>query len=145
MQITFYANNSEYNRINKVLTSAETLEGTLRESSNVVNPSITVQAGSGIVTYNYCYIPDFKRYYFIDEITSVRNGLWNVKLHSDPLMSFKTAILNSTGVLSNSTSEDDNYLIGSQYVVNCKNSTDIINFSGGFNDNGEYILITAGG
>lgn len=145
MQITFYANNSEYNRINKVLTSAETLEGTLRESSNVVNPSITVQAGSGIVTYNYCYIPEFKRYYFIDEITSIRNGLWNVKLKVDVLMSFKDQILLCSGIVGDSTNNGSTYLQGSQFVANCKNYTDIVNFSNGFNSDGEYILITAGG
>lgn len=145
MEIQFYLNNSEYNKINKSLTSGETLTGTLRDQSNVVNPTIVVEGGSAITTYNYCYIPEFHRYYFINEIVSIRNNIWSVSLKSDVLMSFKDQILKCSGIVEDSTTEGTAYLNGSQFVSNCKNYTDIVNFANGFNSEGEYILITAGG
>ena len=50
-------------------------------------------------SYNYCYIPEFKRYYFIDEIVSVKNGIWRVSLHVDVLESFKAYYMNLNCVI----------------------------------------------
>lgn len=43
---------------------------------------------------NYCYIPNFKRYYFIKDIISVGKYLWRINMSTDSLMSFKDGILN---------------------------------------------------
>lgn len=43
---------------------------------------------------NYCYIPDFKRYYFIKDIISVGKYLWRINMTTDSLMSYKDEILN---------------------------------------------------
>lgn len=145
MKITLYHNNSEKNKISKTLSSANEFEGTLRDTSNVVNPSILL-ACDNPTTFNYAYIPAFNRYYFITEMTSVRNDLWQVALKSDPLMSFKSGILSSQVILNETTTTGgNNYLAGRNWVANCKNITDIINFPSGLLDSGEYILITAGG
>ena len=45
--------------------------------------------------YNYCYIPIFERYYFIDEWTW-DGGMWSALCHVDVLASFRSAILNSS-------------------------------------------------
>ena len=145
MDITLYVNNSEINRIGKNLTGAITISGTLREQTNVIEPDILVSMENP-TTYNYAYISAFKRYYFIKDITSVRNGLWRLHLAVDTLETYKTEILNCSGILD-STNETglDNYLSGEQWITNVKNTTNIVNFPNGFNDNGEFILITAGG
>lgn len=147
MDITLYVNNSEVNKIKKSLSGANTLTGKLRNESNVISPQILIAAenpaGYG---YNYCYIPDFKRYYFIKDITSIRQGIWNLSLESDPLMSFADAILNCQVILNETTETGkSNYLPGRNWVNNCKNKTDILNFSNGLNNEGQFILITAGG
>lgn len=145
MEIKLYVNHSEANKIHKIITDEETLVGTLRNESNVVEPTIVIQHTNPTV-FNYVYIPDFHRYYFINEITSIRNSLWTIKLNSDPLMSFSQEIL-ACPVILNETSETgkSRYLQGRNWVNNCKNKTDILTFSNGLNNEGEYILITAGG
>lgn len=45
---------------------------------------------------NYAYIPDFGRYYFIVDVTSVRTDLWSVTLQVDPLMSHRDEIYGQT-------------------------------------------------
>lgn len=145
MDITLYKNNSEKNKIRKNLSNEHTLSGTLRNESNVVNPAIIINIDNPTV-YNYVYIPMFGRYYFITDYVSMRTGIWQINLKSDVLMSFKDSILNSRALIQNTQSVGkSDYLNGSNWVTNCKTKTDIISFSNGLLNNGEYILITAGG
>ena len=145
MNLRLCVNNSEKNKINKSLTAGVTLSGTLRNESNVVNPSIVINIENPTI-YNYAYIEDFKRYYFITDYVSLRTGIWQINLKSDVLMSFKDSILASSVLInSTETTGKNNYLSGSSWVSNCKAKTDILTFSQGLLDNGQYILITAGG
>ena len=144
MDIRLCNNNSEKNRINKSITAGITLSGALRNSSNVVTPTIIINIENPTI-YNYAYIPEFKRYYFITDYISVRTGIWQLNLKSDVLMSFKDSILASRVLVNKSESNGNNYLSGSNWVSNCKAKTDIISFSGGLLNDGQYILITAGG
>lgn len=144
MDIRLCNNNSEKNKINKTITAGITLSGTLRNSSNVVTPTIIINIENPTI-YNYAYIPEFKRYYFITDYISVRKGIWQLNLKSDVLMSFKDSILASRVLVNKSESNGNNYLSGSNWVSNCKAKTDIISFSGGLLNDGQYILITAGG
>lgn len=138
-------NNSENNKINKSVISGETLTGTLKNESDVINPSVLI-AAENPTDYNYCYIEEFKRYYYITDITSVRSGIWQLNLKSDPLMSFKTQILACSGILDETTNIGaQKYLNGRNWITLEKSKTDIVNFSSGLNDDGEFILITAGG
>lgn len=145
MDITLYINHSEVNRIGKNLTNAFMLSGTLREQTNVIEPDILITMGNP-TEFNYAYIPAFKRYYFIKDITSVRNDLWRLHLVVDTLETYKTEILNCSCILD-STNETglDNYLTSGNWVAKVKDKTEIKNFPNGLLDTGEFILITAGG
>ena len=145
MNIQLCSNTSEKNKINKAITTGITLSGSLRNESNIVNPSITINIDNPTI-YNYAYIPEFNRYYFITNYISLRTGMWQINLKSDVLMSFKDSILSSE-VLINKTeiTGKNSYLNGSNWVNNCKTKTDIITFPNGLLDDGKYILITAGG
>ena len=145
MEITLYKNNSEKNKISKSLSNGHTLSGTLRNESNVVSPTIIINIDNP-TSYNYAYIPMFGRYYFITDFVSLRTGIWQINLKSDVLMSFKDSILGSRALIQNTQSVGkSDYLNGSNWVTNCKTKTDIISFSNGLLNDGQYILITAGG
>lgn len=61
-------------------------------------------------------------------------------------MSFASQILACKGILDETTSTGkNNYLRGRNWVALEKSKTDIVTFPSGLNDNGEFILITAGG
>lgn len=64
-----------------------------------------------IISCNYMYIPTFNRYYFIDDIISVRNNLWRIVAHVDVLMSFKKEILNQTVLINRNEFDFDLFLI----------------------------------
>lgn len=145
MDIKLYKNHSEKNKITKTLTGEVEYTGTLRDETSVINPTVLIHA-TNLSLYNYAYIPEFHRYYFIRDVVSVRNGLWRVSMSVDVLMSFKDDIYDLNVILSDTESTGQNdYYAGDQWRSLVKAKTDIIKFSNGLLDNGEYILITAGG
>lgn len=145
MNIILYVNNSEKNKIGKNLTDDFLLSGTVRDATNIINPVILIELNE-IGNYNYCYISSFNRYYFITDITVIRTGLYAISLMVDVLESFKTDIKNLSVILLNTQNVGvNNYLPSQVFRNNVKAKTDIINFPNGLNDNGEFILITAGG
>jgi hypothetical protein len=145
MEIVLYVTGSESNALDKVLQNSYELQGSLRSESSIINPTFLVQANN-ITQYNYCFIPDFNRYYFITDIVSIRTNLWRVSCRVDVLMSFKTQILNLDVTISDATAPDiETYKNGEQWQALVKTKTDVINFPNGLLDNGEYILITSGG
>lgn len=145
MNIILYVNNSEKNKIGKALTNDFSLSGTLRDATNIINPVILIEI-SEIGNYNYCYINNFNRYYFITDITVIRTGLFAISLMVDVLESFKSDIKNLSVILLNTQNVgSSNYLPSPVFRNNVKSKTDILNFPNGLNDSGEFILITAGG
>lgn len=145
MNITLYINKSEKNKIGKNLSNDFPLSGALRDATNIINPVILIELNE-IGNYNYCYIPEFNRYYFITDITVIRTGLFAISLMVDVLESFQTSIKNLSVILLNTQNVgSSNYLSSPVFRNNVKSKTDIINFPNGLNDSGEFILITAGG
>lgn len=76
------------------LKSVDNIRGTLRDECSVSNPVITIEYAT-FPTFNYCYIPTFSRYYYIDNIIVLRNGVYELYLRCDVLMSFKDVIKNN--------------------------------------------------
>ena len=145
MKITLYTNNSEKNKLEKNLANAKEFSGNLREESSIVNPSILIQTENPS-SFNYAYIPEFKRYYFITDAISVRTNIWRISLHCDVLMSFKDSIKSTSIILSDTeTTGQTNYMSGEQWARNVKDTTEIVNFPKALPVKGEYILITSGG
>lgn len=147
MDIILYQTTSERERINKDLSSSLPLSGYLRGECSVTNPSFNIEV-TNPSDYNYCYIQDFGRYYYITNIVSVRTNIWRIDCDVDVLMSFKDAILNLDVIVSDISlgeSPVSTYFSGDQWASTVRTKTDIINFPNGLLDNGEYILITSGG
>ena len=68
-------------------------EGTLRVPSSILKPTITFQFGKDWCpkNINYCYIPEFRRYYFVND-WEYSTGLWVCYLEVDVMASFKSEI-----------------------------------------------------
>ena len=144
--ISLFKTASENNRVVKVLTDEKQLSGELRNQTSVLNPTIRIESADNISGYNYCYISEFGRYYYITDIVSVRTNCWVVSLRCDVLMSYKDEI-QSMNVILNNTQETglSNYLVSPNWVNLVKTKTDIKVFPSGLSEQGEFILITAGG
>lgn len=117
MEIRLIKYAQENNRVDKdtYFGTIKVLQGTMRTPTSILYPIIQIAEDSSIIDYNYCYISEFKRYYFVTDIVSTRNGLWEISLSVDVLMSFKTDILKQTCIVSRNEFEynlmlEDKYL-----------------------------------
>lgn len=144
--ISLFKTNSENNRVVKTLTDEKQLSGELRNQTSVLNPSIRIESADNISAYNYAYISEFGRYYYITDIVSVRTNCWVVSLRCDVLMSYKDEIQGLNVILDNTQETGlSNYLSSPNWVNLVKTKTDIKVFPSGLSEQGEFILITAGG
>lgn len=145
MTIVLYDNNSPFNKVEKDITQVGTLTGTLRGEADVVHPRILIETDV-LPDFNYAEISTFGRYYYLEDVKNIRRSLWEITLKSDPLMSFKDVVYNSSGIVKNTEAFGANdYLDAEMWVRTAKDKTDIYPFPSGLLDSGEYILITAGG
>lgn len=146
MEIKLYKTSSPRKKLVKDLTDGITLTGTLRGQSSVMSPSLQIQ-DIAVLGYNYCYIPDFGRWYYINGIDVLRSNLYELTLGIDVLMTYAAEIRNNTAIIDRTESgtSANVYIDNGTFVNTSKLETATYNFSGGFNDTPEYILITAGG
>lgn len=105
-EIHTYKSSAEQNRVDKTnfLTADMIISGVLREASSLIHPSITFTSDI-IPTFNYVYIPIFNRYYYVTDITSIKNKLWQMSLTVDVLMTYKEALLACTGYIDRNENE----------------------------------------
>ena len=145
MQIILYNNASEPNTINKTISNALTLSGALREESSISKPKFRICSNSNLAQYNYCYIPEFARYYFISEIVIERNGVWNISTKCDVLESFKEKILGLEAVIGRQEKEYNLYFSDPEWKVYENDRVMTRDFPSGFDNTGTYYLTVAGG
>ena len=147
MEIKLYKNLSENNVICKTLTQIKSVEANLKNDVSIINPILVLNYTSNILDSNYCFIPKFDRYYFIDEIVPITGDRCIVKCRVDVLESFKEDIKSLTVILDKAQSiyKSNKYLDDGSFVVENKDFNTIYNFPNGFNEEGTFILICAGG
>lgn len=95
----------------------------LKEPTSIINPTLELHAAD-ISAYNYAHISAFGRYYFMKDITSVANNLWQITLEVDPMATYKSSIGNSTQYVLRSASSYDGDIVDSLYPT--KGNTDLI-------------------
>lgn len=145
MNIKLYINNSEKNRLIKNITNEYSIDCIIKNPTNLYEPEIHVTSFNP-THYNYCYITEFKRYYFIDNITSLNNNSWLIKLSIDVLHTYSNEIIKCNGIITKNPDDNiDLYLHSDIWKTNVKTKTFIKQFPSGLSNDGEYILITAGG
>ena len=108
----------------KVPTAAQLAAGasfscTLLESTSLMNPTFKLSIGSNPIDYNYCYVADFHRYYFVRDITS-DNNFWYITCEIDALASHKAEILAGSHYVLRSASNYDEYISDSAYISKMK-------------------------
>ena len=93
MDIDLYTTDSAKNVLNKKLTKVKTIDGTILEyDQNVNNLRISLYSSD---IFNYVYIPDFKRYYFVNDVSISENGIKIYDLACDLLMTFADIVKQS--------------------------------------------------
>ena len=135
MTLTLYKNNSEQNAVTKSLTQIQTMTGTLRNGTSIIDPVILVSDVTDISGVNYCKINEFNRYYFINNIKSLNNNLWELSCHVDVLQSYADEIRAQSGIVERQENYFNLYLNdGNTFQVYQNPQIATIKFPAGFTD-----------
>lgn len=122
---TFYKNNKKINSTKLPVAAADdiTLSVELKNVTNMFTPSLVISAdvftdGLGHIVnpmrYNYCYLPDFERYFFVRSWSWIL-GRWECALEVDVMASFKTEIGNTNAFILRAASQYDADIIDTKY------------------------------
>lgn len=141
MQLKLYKSLDEKNRIRKTLTCELALNGALRDNSSVIKPTILIQTDP--LDYNYAYIPEFGRYYYITNITAFRKNAWLIDLKCDVLMSYADDIYKLRALIDREETKSQQYVSG-DFVLDARHNTEKIAFNNPFTEK-NYILVTLKG
>lgn len=114
---------TDYSKRKNSTKQANLLTGTeidinLLDESSIINPSFQTQTVPQ--NANYFYIPDFNRYYFLNNATKISKDLTEFNLEVDPLASFKSNIGSTAAHISYSSTGYDKDIIDpriAQYIT----------------------------
>lgn len=144
MQITIYKNFSKEVNSTKQPSGGTAVSCTLKEDTSLLHPVFILQGAD----FEVNYVSWGSRYYFVDDIVSIRNGAVELHCSVDPLASFKSAIGSSTQYVVRSASNWSARVVDKFYP--CTSDVDVSrvsldNLHTGFVNGGTYVLGTLGG
>lgn len=96
VKVKFYNFIKTPNSTKRVAEDMESVELNckFKQATSIVDPVLIVNS-SDIYRYNYCYIEEFGRYYFVSNHTSYPNNIWEVSCSVDVMATYKTEILST--------------------------------------------------
>lgn len=141
MTVIFYKYNGIKNKINKTLENGLTVNDVvMRNDFDITAFELLIKDINFNSEYNYCYIQDLGRYYFIESVEKMNGTIYKIRLTVDVLKSFSTQIENINAIITKSENPDDNF-------VDCEKSenytSEVINLTDNFNHSGNLILVTS--
>ena len=146
--VKIYKNSSAPDYFDKILSGETTVSCEFKAPIDVVNPTIYISASASYDGYNYCYIEEFGRYYYMKAVGGNSQTI-TYECHSDPLMSFKSQIRQCPAVIARNPWHWDLYLPDPKIPVEARTISAVIPFTTNQNAfNGThncYILTCLGG
>lgn len=122
MNIQLYINKSDVRALNKNITLLSEANVILKDSTDIMRPIIQLASAELPPGANYCYIPDFKRYYFISAQNIQPGKLLQIRLDVDVLMSFKDEVNSAQVVAVKSSNKFNRYLTDDIPTLNMQNN-----------------------
>ena len=140
--LKLYKNSSENNDVSKTLTDEHKVTGYSRAAVDMLNPVIEL-AGIEVNSYNYCYVQELNRYYYIENINISPNGVYRLSMRIDVLMTYRDDIMASHGLITKN--REYNPYTG-DVDVESRYTLEKHEFENGFDfTNGDFVLVTMRG
>ena len=144
--VKFYKTSSKKEVVNKVLTGEVTKTNVqLKEGCNISDPVLKLGYNSTLSNYNYCYIPEFGRYYFFvkpPEVTIGQEML--ITLHVDVRKTYPDAIKNCTAHVIRSSSNYDKMIPDNMIINKVNNKITQRKIGNGFTRANKYYVLIGG-
>lgn len=142
--VTLYNYSGKSNVFSKTLQNGVDVVGAFKYGVDVLTPCVILRGD--YADYNYAYIAEFKRFYFVDKVRHTEQNSVELYLTVDVLQSFKDYIADCSGTV---TSREN----ANPYISNRSNVYDIrplferVNFSENtpFKLSGDIIMVTLKG
>ncbi len=114
MELKLYHVSDGDNVINKTKLLVSTLTINLKRDVNISSPSLilTNDSPTGFDGVNYAEMPDLGRFYFVDDIRSLSNKIWELSLSCDVIETYKADILASKARLHRNIKTGDYFDVG---------------------------------
>lgn len=135
--LELYKVTNQPNELTKTLNNAIIVEGAFRGEIDSID--VIVEIESNTYEFNYVYIPSLNKYYFLQNIVHVNAKVIRMLLHCDVLMTYKTDILASYGLVIQGGTINPYY---SSIESETRQTIRRTNFPYKFNDSGNYVLVT---
>ena len=143
MEIRLYINHSEKERVNKILTNELILNGDLTNDCPILTPTFQLEI-ENMTMYNYMYVPDFNRYYFIENPVNMGGNYYSVPCTEDYISSWWNDIKECNAVIERQSNEWNLYLNDGTFKAESTNKTATILFPNDLFTQENYILCVAG-
>lgn len=140
-----YQYSGKNNVINKTLENPQSVNGLMIEPFDVIHPKIKFRCEPPFI-YNYLYITQLNRYYFVTNTEILNANTVLLSLQLDVLKTYATDLLNATGtIVSRETA--NKYINTRDNIHDIRPNFEKINFSvnNPFDENGNIIMITIKG
>ena len=139
--LTLYKNQSENNDVQKIITDAKQVDAYSRESVDILNPVVDLQ-GYTVNEYNYCYIQELRRYYYIEKVSAAPNGVMQLSMKVDVLMSYISDIKASHGLITKQREYNPYY---GENDVDARQTVEKLTFTDRFDYTGEFVVVALRG
>lgn len=142
---TLYINQCDPEMVHKdeYLTEVYDTTITIKDVCSMTDPVIIIDSDTILLPCNYMKMGAY--YYFITVEALPGGSRYRIVGKRDPLTSFKNDILMLDVIADKNQYESNMYIDDGSFITESRENIQLLNFSGGFNDSGLYILIAAGG
>ena len=144
--IKLYQTPSDKRTVNKAITSVMNDTAEIWGDCDLLSPSLVLNVAPGI-NFNYLQILDAPfngRYYFVDDITIMQNGIIRVSCSIDVLMSHKSDIKRETAILARQTNLANLYFNDPDLPIENRNDVSFKLFPKGLENHAYYYLLIGG-
>lgn len=117
--VTLYSFNKRENSTKRPSTGGTNYSCVLIDETSLMAPTFKLEIGSNPIAKNYCYVADFDRYYFIEDVTS-NQGFWYITCKEDVMASYRGTIGASSHYVLRAASAYDEYITDAMYPAKCK-------------------------
>ena len=135
--LELYKVTNQTNELTKTLNNAVVVDGAFRGEIDSID--VIVEIESNTYDFNYVYIPSLNKYYFLQNIAHVNAKIVRLYLHCDVLMTYKTDILASYGLITKGGTINPYY---SSIESDSRQTIRRTTFPYTFNSTGNYVLVT---
>ena len=148
MTIKTYRFLGDSRKIDKTLTLVRTYSNAdIVGDMSIQSPIISLQLDSftDVINFNYIYIPELRRYYYVENSTIREDGFVQIQCRVDVLKSFKTDILDSTQYVDRQENKCSYQVPDNGYTIKSNRNLTIKNFGNPIIvPNDDFILTTFG-